>query len=103
MATKKIPLVFFSKACGLYLETIADSGCDAVGLDWTMDLSTAKKQVGKRVALQGNLDPCILLSDPEKIQAAVKNILAVYKNETGFVFNLGHGISKTRRSKMLRQ
>ncbi len=91
---KKIPLIFFSKGCGLYLEDIANSGCDAVGLDWTMDLATAKKQVGDRVALQGNLDPCILLSTPEKVQTAVKDILAVYHGDTGFVFNLGHGISK---------
>ncbi|MCX7120245.1 MAG: uroporphyrinogen decarboxylase [Gammaproteobacteria bacterium] len=91
---KKIPLIFFSKGCGLYLETMASSQCDALGLDWTMDLATAKRQVGDRVALQGNLDPSILLSDPEKVRDAVKAILAVYDNQTGFVFNLGHGISK---------
>ena len=91
---KKIPLIFFSKGCGLYLENIASSSCDAVGLDWTMDLATAKKQVGNRVALQGNLDPSTLFATPEKIQLAVKNILDVYHGETGFVFNLGHGISK---------
>lgn len=91
---KKIPLIFFSKGCGLYLETIANSGCDAVGLDWTMDLQVAKNAVGDRVALQGNLDPCTLFSDPKTIHAAAKKILDVYHNETGFVFNLGHGISK---------
>lgn len=91
---KKIPLIFFSKGCGLYLNTIADSGCDAVGLDWTMDLALAKKQVGDRVALQGNLDPSILLSTPETVRSEAKKILDVYKNQTGFVFNLGHGISK---------
>ena len=91
---KKIPLIFFSKNCGLYLENIVNAGCDAVGLDWTMDLSLAKKQVGGRVALQGNLDPCVLLSTPEKIRSAVADILRVYNNQTGFVFNLGHGISK---------
>lgn len=91
---KKIPLIFFSKGCGLYLETIADSGCDAIGLDWTMDLMRAKKCVGDRVALQGNLDPCTLFADHATIRHEVKKILAVYKNQTGFVFNLGHGISK---------
>jgi uroporphyrinogen decarboxylase len=91
---KKIPLIFFSKSCGLYLETIANAGCDAVGLDWTMDLSIAKKLVGDRVALQGNLDPCVLFADAKTIQAEAKKILSVYNNETGFVFNLGHGISK---------
>lgn len=91
---KKIPLIFFSKGCGLYLENIAHSGCDAVGLDWTMDLSVAKKLVGDRVALQGNLDPCILFADRTTIQQEAKKILSVYNNQTGFVFNLGHGISK---------
>lgn len=91
---KKIPLIFFSKGCGLYLDDIANSGCDAVGLDWTMDLARAKKMVGDRVALQGNLDPSVLFSSKEKIQAAAKEILSVYNGQTGFVFNLGHGISK---------
>ncbi len=91
---KKIPLIFFSKGCGLYLENIVSSGCDAIGLDWTMDLQTAKKMVGDRVALQGNLDPSILLSTPKIIQQRAKQILDVYRGETGFVFNLGHGISK---------
>lgn len=91
---KKIPLIFFSKGCGLYLEKIADSGCDAVGLDWTVDLAMAKKQVGDRVALQGNLDPMVLFAENSVIKQHVKNILDVYQNETGFVFNLGHGIYK---------
>ncbi|OGT43844.1 MAG: uroporphyrinogen decarboxylase [Gammaproteobacteria bacterium RIFCSPHIGHO2_12_FULL_40_19] len=91
---KTIPLIFFSKGCGLYLEDIASSGCDAVGLDWTMDLKTARAIVGDRVALQGNLDPCVLLSNLDVVKNEVKKIMAVYKNETGFVFNLGHGLSK---------
>ena len=91
---KKIPLIFFSKGCGLYLENIMNAGCDAIGLDWTMDLARAKKIVGDRIALQGNLDPSVLLSTPKKIQAAAREILAIYHGETGFVFNLGHGISK---------
>jgi len=93
-AGKKIPLIFFSKGCGLYLEDIVSSGCDAVGLDWTMDLAQARKIAGDRVALQGNLDPSTLFASPEKIQMAVKNILSVYNRKTGFVFNLGHGVSK---------
>lgn len=91
---KKIPLIFFSKGCGLYLENIANAGCDAVGLDWTINLSLAKKLAGDRVALQGNLDPAVLFSDSKTIQQAAKKILSVYNNQTGFVFNLGHGISK---------
>ncbi|MDP1573352.1 MAG: uroporphyrinogen decarboxylase [Coxiellaceae bacterium] len=91
---KNIPVIFFSKGCGLYLENIVQSGCDAVGVDWTMDLSVAKKIVNKRVALQGNLDPTILLSTPEVVASEAKKILNVYRGETGFIFNLGHGISK---------
>jgi uroporphyrinogen decarboxylase len=92
--SKKIPLIFFSKGCGLYLDAIADGGCDAVGLDWTMDLAVAKKQVGQRVALQGNLDPSTLFASADRIQHDVRSILDVYHGETGFIFNLGHGISK---------
>ena len=91
---KKIPLIFFSKGCGLYLENMIEAGCDAVGLDWTMDLLRAKKIANNRVALQGNLDPAILFSDAATIQENVKKILGVYQNQTGFVFNLGHGISQ---------
>lgn len=91
---KKIPLIFFSKGCGLYLSDIASSGCDGVGLDWTMDLKTAKALVGDRVALQGNLDPSVLFADEKTIRNEVKKLLDVYGGSTGYVFNLGHGISK---------
>ena len=91
---QKIPLVFFSKGCGLYLNEMADSGCDALGIDWTMDLEKARQQVGDRVALQGNLDPFALFAKPEKVQMMAKDILNSYQSETGHVFNLGHGISK---------
>lgn len=91
---KIIPLIFFSKGCGLYLSDIASSGCDAVGLDWTMDLKTAQSLVGDRVALQGNLDPFVLFGDEKTIRAEVKKLLDVYGGNTGYIFNLGHGISK---------
>ena len=91
---KTIPVIFFSKGCGLYLENIIQSGCDGVGIDWTMDLSHAKKIANNRGALQGNLDPTILLSTPAVVMQEAKKILDVYRGETGFIFNLGHGISK---------
>ena len=91
---ENIPVILFSKGCGLYLNAMTSSGCDALGLDWMTDLNLAKKQVGSRVALQGNLDPCILLSTPDIIKREAQKILDVYHGETGFVFNLGHGISK---------
>lgn len=93
-AISSTPMIFFSKACGLYLEEIVQSGCEGVGIDWTMNLAHAKKIANHRVALQGNLDPTILLSTPEVVVREAQKILNVYKNETGFIFNLGHGISQ---------
>ena len=71
---------------------IADSGCDAVGIDWTTDLGIARQKVGNRVALQGNMDPAILYANKERIQHEVRTIFASYGRGSGHVFNLGHGI-----------
>jgi len=90
---QQIPLIFFTKGGGLWLEDIAESGCDALGLDWTINLASAHQRVGNQVALQGNLDPMVLLSNPEAIQSAVQRILKAAP-EKGYVFNLGHGIHK---------
>jgi uroporphyrinogen decarboxylase len=93
---KDIPVIFFTKGGGQWLETIAASGCSAVGLDWTTDIGTARKRLPSNIALQGNLDPSILYAKPEEIQSQVKIILENYYNaygdNTGHVFNLGHGI-----------
>lgn len=89
-----VPLIFFTKGGGQWLESIADSGCDAVGLDWTTDISVAKRRVGSRVALQGNMDPLILFAEPELIQQQVKSIIEGFGEGSGHVFNLGHGINK---------
>lgn len=91
---EKVPLIFFTKNGGLWLELLADSGCDALGLDWMIDIGEAKKRVGDRVALQGNLDPFLLFSNPTKIQKAVREILDKFGMTSGHVFNLGHGIDK---------
>lgn len=91
---ERIPSVVFTKGGGLWLEHIADSGCDAVGLDWTVDIGEARRRAGGKVALQGNLDPAVLFSTPEVIVAEVKRILAAYGDGSGHVFNLGHGISQ---------
>ena len=90
----RIPNIIFTKGGGLWLESIADSGCDAVGLDWTVDIAEARRRVGHKVALQGNLDPAVLFASPEIIVAEVEKILAGYGNGDGHVFNLGHGISQ---------
>jgi uroporphyrinogen decarboxylase len=89
---EKIPLIFFTKNGGQWLEKIIDSGCDAIGLDWTVDIKHARALAGNRVALQGNLDPAILFADPEVIQNSVADILRNYGEGSGHVFNLGHGI-----------
>ncbi len=90
---KTIPITLFTKGGGMWLEQIANSGCTGVGLDWTVELGDAQRRVGDKVALQGNLDPCVLYASPQKIRTEVKKILKQFSGDTGHVFNLGHGIS----------
>lgn len=89
---EKIPVILFSKGAGAWLELLADTGCDGLGVDWTLDLADARKRVGGRVALQGNMDPSILYASAPRIRQEVKEVLASYGSGTGHVFNLGHGI-----------
>lgn len=88
----RIPVTLFTKNGGMWLESIAATGCDAVGLDWTIDIKEAKERVGDKVALQGNMDPSILYAGKERIEQEVKDILAGFGQGEGHVFNLGHGI-----------
>jgi uroporphyrinogen decarboxylase len=88
-----IPVVLFCKGCNSHLEALADTGCDGLGVDWTISLNEARSRVGHRVALQGNLDPAIMLTDPRTIENQVEATLASYGQGTGHVFNLGHGIT----------
>jgi uroporphyrinogen decarboxylase len=90
----RVPNIVFTKGGGLWLEAIAACGCDAVGLDWMTDINDARRRVGTRVALQGNLDPMILMSNPESIRRETGRILEAYGQGSGHVFNLGHGISR---------
>ncbi len=93
----RIPAVVFTKGGGIWLDQMADIGADALGLDWTVNLGTARALVGDRVALQGNLDPAILFAAPDQIAAEVERSLTAYgtpSNGHGHVFNLGHGISQ---------
>jgi len=89
-----VPKIVFTKGGGLWLDDIAAIGCDAVGLDWTMDIGEARRRTGSRVALQGNLDPAVLFASPETIRAEARRVLAAYGKGPGHVFNLGHGISQ---------
>lgn len=92
---ERIPTIVFTKGGGLWLESIAAIGCDAIGLDWTIDLGEARRRVGDRVALQGNLDPNVLFAAPERIAAEATRVLDAFgPGDTGHVFNLGHGISQ---------
>jgi uroporphyrinogen decarboxylase len=91
---KKVPSIVFTKGGALWLEAQAEIGADALGLDWAVDIGQARKRVGDKVALQGNLDPAILLSTPEAIEKEVASILASYGHGNGHVFNLGHGITQ---------
>lgn len=90
---RKVPVILFTKNGGQWLEQIADSGCDCLGLDWTTSLHGARQRVGSRVALQGNMDPAVLYASPEAIRAEVARILAEFGAHNGHVFNLGHGIT----------
>ena len=90
---RTVPVIIFTKNGGLWLESIANSGCHAVGLDWTIDIGKARQRVGAQVALQGNMDPTMLYASPKAIRDEVGRILASFGNGAGHIFNLGHGIT----------
>ena len=89
---RKVPVILFTKGGGQWLEAMADTGCDALGVDWTTDLKGARARVGARVALQGNMDPSVLYASPARIRTEVETVLASFGRGAGHVFNLGHGI-----------
>ena len=90
---RKVPVILFTKGGGLWLESMAETGADALGLDWTTNIGDARRRVGGKVALQGNMDPSVLYASPQAIRAEVSRILASYGSGDGHVFNLGHGIT----------
>ncbi len=90
---RKVPVILFTKNGGQWLDAIADTGCDAAGCDWTITLAEARAKVADKIALQGNIDPCILYAKPERIREEVQKTLSSYgPAKSGHVFNLGHGI-----------
>lgn len=92
---ERVPCIVFTKGGGQWLEAIAASGCDAVGLDWTTDIGAARRRVGDKVSLQGNFDPMALFASPEAVAREATRILDSYgAGNTGHVFNLGHGINQ---------
>ena len=90
---RRIPVILFTKGAGPLLADLAETGCDALGVDWTTDLATARELVKDKVALQGNLDPATLRESPAVIREGVAKTLASYGKGPGHVFNLGHGIT----------
>ncbi len=90
---RTVPVILYTKGGGLWLNDMADTGCDALGLDWSTDIHWARQLVGDRVALQGNMDPTTLYASPATIREEAAKILAAYGKGSGHVFNLGHGIT----------
>jgi uroporphyrinogen decarboxylase len=89
----RVPSIVFTKGGGAWLAATASIGCDALGVDWTTDLSTARALVGDRVALQGNLDPSALYAPPDTLRAETRRVLESFGRGPGHIFNLGHGIT----------
>ena len=90
---RRVPVILYTKGGMGWLEQIAATGCDVVGLDWTIDIDRAKARIGDQVALQGNMDPCMLYANPDRIRSEVRDILARFGEGCGHIFNLGHGIT----------
>lgn len=91
-AGEKIPVILFTKGGGLWIDDIVKTGCDAIGVDWTVDIGDVRRRVGDKVSIQGNLDTAVLYSNPEVIKKEVEKILESYGYGSGHIFNLGHGI-----------
>lgn len=90
---KRIPVILFTKGGGNWIESMSQSGCDVVGVDWSISLQEARRRANGKAALQGNMNPASLLNQPEQIRAEVSEILASYGQGSGHIFNLGHGIT----------
>lgn len=96
VACESVPIVLFTKGGGQWLELLAETGCDGLGLDWTVDIADAKARVGDKVVLQGNLDPVVMSTTAVKVEQEAEAVLSGYgrhsDNDKGHIFNLGHGI-----------
>jgi uroporphyrinogen decarboxylase len=90
---RRVPVILFTKGGGQWLESLADTGCDVIGLDWTTEIGEARRRVGDRVALQGNMDPAVLYASPDRIRMEAAAILKGFGQGSGHVFNLGHGVT----------
>ncbi len=91
---RRIPIILFTKGGGAWLEAMANTGCDVLGLDWTVNLGYCRERVGSKVALQGNLDPSILFGSDDHVISEVTRVLQSFGPHSGHIFNLGHGINQ---------
>ncbi|EKD73572.1 MAG: hypothetical protein ACD_45C00261G0001 [uncultured bacterium] len=89
-----IPVILFTKGGNRWLEPMSLTGCDMIGLDWEVSLTEARRRVGDRVALQGNLNPSYLMTNETALRQAAHRVLSEFGSGSGHVFNLGHGICK---------
>jgi uroporphyrinogen decarboxylase len=89
---ERVPVIVFTKGGAPWLERIAGAGCDCVGLDWTVDLGEARRRIGAQTALQGNIDPAVLLASPDAVRREVQTALESFGCGPGHVINLGHGV-----------
>ncbi len=89
---KGVPRILFTRNGNPWLGAMMQSGCDAIGLDWTSDPRAARRLAAGKIALQGNLNPEKLFESPEKVRAAAREVLDAFGGQPGHVFNLGHGI-----------
>jgi uroporphyrinogen decarboxylase len=96
-ALRPVPSILFTKGGGAWLESMAASGCSAIGLDWTVDPNDARRRVGDRVALQGNLNPAALTEPDASVREQARRVLDAFGPAPGHIFNLGHGISPQAR------
>lgn len=88
----ELPVIIFSKGCHTQVTDMLSSGCAGVGVDWRIDIDTALRQVDGKAAVQGNLDPTVLLAEPQMVRDTVKKQFGHAVRQAGFIFNLGHGI-----------
>lgn len=86
------PVILFSKGVHTCWDELANSGADVIGIDWVADIGEVKKNIGNKVALQGNLDPTALYASPESIRQKAESIMQKVGDGTGHIFNLGHGL-----------
>ena len=90
--TGGVPLIYFVNGCAPYLEDIATSGADVLGIDWRISLATARERIGPDIAVQGNMDPTCLFLSPDKLRERVADVLSEAGSAPGHIFNLGHGV-----------